>query len=42
MESGSVSIELIHDGYRVAVPGTGKTLTEQLNDALCVANGWAL
>ena len=43
MEEGAAFVQLGKDGVGfINLPdSTDKTLLEQLNDALCVANGWA-
>ncbi|KKM77789.1 hypothetical protein LCGC14_1366430 [marine sediment metagenome] len=44
MENGSAYVELIDPLCgKIELPDTAdKTLTEQLNDALCVAKGWEI
>jgi hypothetical protein len=42
MESGSAWVDLVHPkGYYLELPDSAdKSITEQLNDALCVATGF--
>jgi hypothetical protein len=41
MENGSAYVELTRNGRSVPLPdSTDKTLEQQINDALCVANGF--
>ena len=44
MENGAAWVELVnpHGGFPTLPDTSDKELIEQINDALCVANGWDL